>query len=79
MTSNTMRRLWERWKQGTRKLGDLQARLILLLFYFLILGPFALAVRWGGDPLVIKAGASPGWRPRTERPGTPMTQARQQF
>jgi hypothetical protein len=73
------RSLWEWWKRVARRIGDFQARLILLLFYFLILGPFALAVRWGSDPLAIKAGNLPGWRPRAERAGAPMARATQQF
>ena len=77
--SSAMRTLWEGWKRVARRIGDFQARLILLLFYFLILGPFALAVRWGSDPLAIKAGAPQGWRPRADGEGTPMARATQQF
>ena len=71
-----IRRLWERWKQVARRLGDFQARILLTLFYFLIFCPFALAVRWRSDPLAIKAGTPRGWRARDDREGTPMERAR---
>ena len=47
-------KLWEGWKRVAKKIGDVQARIILTLFYIFIVGPFALAIRWFGDPLAIK-------------------------
>lgn len=75
----TMKKLWEWWKRVARKIGDFQARIILTIFYFIILGPFALAVRLGSDPLAIKANTHKGWQPKTEGKGTPMEQATKQF
>ncbi len=60
------RSLWELWKRAAKKIGDFQARVLLTLFYFVVLAPFALAVRWGSDPLALKAGAPRGWHPRGE-------------
>jgi hypothetical protein len=60
----TLRRVWQGWERVARAVGDVQARALLTLFYFVILGPFALVVRWGSDPLAIKAGAPRGWRPK---------------
>lgn len=62
-----------------RAVGDIQARVLLTLFYFVILGPFALVVRWASDPLAIKAGAPHGWRPREDGKGDPTERATRQF
>ena len=51
----------------------------MTLFYFLILGPVALVIRWRSDPLAIKARTPRGWGDREEKEGAPMEQARRQF
>lgn len=76
---NAMRRLWEWWKRVAKKFGDFQARVILLLFYFIVLGPFALGVRWGSAPLAIKLGSPRGWGPRPEEGRPAMDCAKRQF
>jgi hypothetical protein len=72
-------RLWEGWKRVAKKIGDVQARIILTLFYIFVVGPFALAIRWFGDPLAIKVGASNGWRRRTSNEPVSIERAAQQF
>ena len=47
-----------------RKIGDVQARIILAIFYFVVLAPFALFVRWTRDPLALKPATRKGWLPR---------------
>jgi len=59
-----LRTLWKRWKRVAKKIGDVQARLLLTVFYFVVLAPFALVVRWRTDPLGIKPGSPRGWHPR---------------
>jgi hypothetical protein len=71
--------VWSWWKGVARKIGDVQGRLLLILFYFLLLAPFALVVRWWSDPLAIKANAPRGWRTRDDREGTPIERAARQF
>ena len=58
---NVARKLWSGWKRFAKKIGDFQARVILTILYFVIIGPFALIVRWGADPLSLKKGAQQGW------------------
>jgi hypothetical protein len=72
------RRLWEGWKRIARKIGDFQARALMTLFYFVILGPMALGVRWCADPLAIKAATPRGWRAMESKDGIPMERARRQ-
>ncbi|MGH7774856.1 MAG: hypothetical protein ACREQA_21740 [Candidatus Binatia bacterium] len=57
---------WACWKIVGRKIGDFQARMLLSVFYFVILGPFALVLRWRSDPLAIKPGTSRGWRSKSD-------------
>jgi hypothetical protein len=72
-------RFWEAWKRVAKKIGDVQARIILTLFYILAVGPFALAIRWFGDPLTIKEGSRKGWRPRANPERVSIERATQQF
>jgi hypothetical protein len=72
------RRLWERWKHLARRVGDFQARVLLTLFYFLILGPLAVVLRWCSDPLAIKGTTPRGWSNREAKEGIPLEQARRQ-
>ena len=53
-------RLWERWKVLAQRIGDFQARVILTLVYFVILGPMAIVLKLLRDPLGLKppAGSS---------------------
>ncbi len=62
--SNALKRAWRQWKGVARKIGELQARIILTVCYFLVVAPFALVVRWATDPLAIKPGTPRGWRAR---------------
>ncbi len=72
-----LRRLWEGWKRFGRKMGDFQARVLLTVFYFVILAPFALVVRYKADPLGLNR-IGGGWHPVT-RTGEPIDRARRQF
>ncbi len=74
-----LRELWAAWKRVARKIGDFQARVLLTIFYFVLLAPFALLVRRTSDPLALKAGAQRGWGVR-EGPGEyTLEMARKQF
>jgi hypothetical protein len=77
--SAAMRSLWERWKRFGRKIGDIQARLLLTFFYFVLMSPFALALRRWSDPLAIKSGSPRGWQPKVEQDGSSVEKATRQF
>ena len=53
-TLNIFQQLWERWKLFAEKLGNFQSRLIMGFFYFIIVTPFALIMKFGSDPLTLK-------------------------
>ncbi|MEW6143988.1 MAG: hypothetical protein AB1598_03110 [Thermodesulfobacteriota bacterium] len=74
------RRIWEGWKKIARKIGDFNARVILTIFYLVLLMPFAILVKLFTDPLEIKKNAKTGWLQREEKPGvSPMERAVRQF
>lgn len=58
---------WARWKIIAHVIGNVQARVLLTLFYFAIVPPFALFVKLGRDPLGLRPprGAS-FWTARSE-------------
>ena len=69
---------WEKWQRVARRIGDFQARIILTVLYFVIIGPFALIVRWGADPLSLKKGTLLGWRVKADTEESAMKRAMNQ-
>ena len=49
-----MKRLWAAWKGLARRIGTLQARVLLTILYVVLVFPFGLAIRLFSDPLRIK-------------------------
>jgi hypothetical protein len=45
---------WKTWTLIASKIANVQARILLMVFYFLALLPFALFVRLLGDPLRVR-------------------------
>lgn len=54
-----VRVMWERMKVIASVVGDVEAKVIVTLFYFTILAPFGLISRLFSDPLHRKAPANP--------------------
>ena len=79
MKPGIARTLWEKWKRLGKKIGDAQARLLLSFFYFVLLSPFALGMRWWSDPLAIKPHAAKGWRARENHEESARQGATRQF
>ena len=48
------KRAWQGWKDLAHKIGNFQARVILSIFYAVLVLPFGLATRMFSDPLRIK-------------------------
>jgi len=65
----TLRRLWHIWNRVAQAIGNLIGRAVLTVFYFTLLMPFGLGVRFWGDPLAIKPGHKVDWSGRaTDEP-----------
>jgi hypothetical protein len=71
------RAAWRWWTRVAHRIGDFQARVLLSVFYYVILGPFALVLR-RSDPLGIRPGAAGGWRRREDVARPIAEQARRQ-
>ena len=74
-----LRRLWNGWLVVARKIGHVQSQVILTLVYFVVIAPFALAVRLFTDPLGLRS--APAWHDPA-RPGggaATVDSVRQQF
>lgn len=46
---------WARWKAIAYVIGNFQARVLLWVFYFAVMPPFALIVKLFKDPLGLRA------------------------
>ncbi len=71
------RALLRAWKSLAHKIANFQARLLLSLFYFVALTPFALRVKIFSDPLQLKRHA--GWMARGRAEADPASMARRQY
>ena len=72
-----LRALLKSWKSIAHKIGNFQARLILTVFYFIVVAPFALRVKVFSDPLQLKRSA--GWLSRGGAEADPLTVAGRQY
>ena len=73
-----LRRLWQRWKVIARTIGTFQSRVLLNVFYVLVLAPFALAVKWLADPLQLTRHSHSHWRPKETNSDRGWEHARRQ-
>ena len=71
--------VWDRWKAFGHMLATFQSRVMLFVFYFIILAPFALLMRAFSDPLRLRPGLSPTWLERAAPDQDMSRLARRQF
>ena len=71
--------IWRKWKLVARKIADFQARVLLFVFYFVVLGPFAVGVKMSSDPLRLHIKHPNVWLKRPEIDADALTLARRQF
>ena len=74
-----LRRAWQRWKAIAHAIGAFQSRVMLNLFFFLILAPFAIGVKLLSDPLRITRQRRSHWYDKETNPATRWDHARRQF
>ncbi len=70
---------WETWRELGHYIGDFQARLLLTLFYFTVLVPFALIARLFLDPLCLRGGSAESALTRRQTEALDLRAARRQF
>jgi hypothetical protein len=71
-------RAGRRWVIIAHRIGDVQARLLLSAFYFVIVAPFALGLRLFSDPLRLASTHGPRWLPRPKAADDPVARSRRQ-
>lgn len=77
--TNLLKNLWQSWENFSKRMGSFQSRIILSMFYFIFVSPFALAVKMFSDPLRIKHQSSKShWLPKKEIKNE-LEQYRRQF
>jgi hypothetical protein len=76
--AGVLARAWRRWVVIAHRIGDVQTRLLLSAFYFVILAPFALGLRLFSDPLRLVSTHGPRWLPRPKAEDDPVARSRRQ-
>jgi hypothetical protein len=76
---NLLRKFWEKWKAFGHKVGNFQARLILTIFYFVVISPFAAVVKFVSKPLRLKMLRTSNWLANQAEREDIMVRARRQF
>lgn len=63
---DVLRLAWDRWTVIAHVIGNVQARVLLTLFYFTVVPPFAVIVKLAKDPLGLRPPRGAGfWIPRS--------------
>lgn len=79
IAKNFLQGLWQSWRDFSIRMGSFQSRIILSLFFFTIVSPFALAVKTFSDPLKIRyRGNESHWLPKM-RSETNLERFKRQF
>jgi hypothetical protein len=76
---NLFKKFWEKWKIFGHKVGNFQARLILSLFYFTVVCPFGMIVKFISKPLRLQLSHGSNWLPHEGGGEDVMSRARRQF
>lgn len=71
------RRAWEGWKRIAHSIGVFQTRVIMTIFYFLLVLPLGLILRSVRDPLHFKHPEGTNWMPHRQEPHNLETASRQ--
>jgi hypothetical protein len=71
-----LKRAWQAWKRIAHKIGNFQARVLLTIFYIVLVFPFGIAARLFFDPLRIKRRPTQ-WLDHPDEPYSPEWSRRQ--
>lgn len=72
-----LRRFWQWWLRTAEVIGNFQSRVVLTLFYAIIVMPFGICVRLFSDRLRLRGHRSSAWTPIQGR-ATTVEQLKQQ-
>ena len=77
--ASALGRSWAAWKSLGFQLGNYQSRVLLALFYFVVVFPFGMVVRLFKDPLQLKPHQTSGTWGTREKSDADMDSVRSQF
>ncbi len=77
--ANALKRAWQAWMHFAQCMGNFQSRVMLTLFYFVIVTPFAILLKVFGDPLHLKSRSQPSFWLSRSTSETDLENARNQF
>ena len=62
-----LRQAWEHWKLVAHAVGVVQTRILMVIFYFILVMPLGLMMRLRGDPLHLKPRNVGNWTPHSQQ------------
>ncbi len=74
-----LRELWNRWVRIALAIGEFNSRVVLTVFYYLVLGPTGLCLRVFSDPLCLISPKRITWSSVTPSAEDKLAAARRQF
>lgn len=74
-----MKQLWHAWKRIAIKIGAVNSRVLLTLFYFVLVVPVGVIVRLVSDPLFLKQGKRLSYWVSREEKNVTLDESRRQF
>ena len=77
--ANAFKKIWQSWNDFSKRMGSFQSRILLSLFFFILISPFALAVKVFSDPLHIKYQSRTSWWIPKKEIKNELEQYRRQF
>ena len=72
------RATWDRWKQIAHAIGVVQTRILMVIFYFIVVFPLGLIIRATDDRLHLKPRQGSNWTPIVSEEQS-LSSARRQF
>jgi len=70
--------VWAHWKKVGHAVGVVQTRILMVIFYFIVVLPIGLVMRLAGDPLHLKPQKAGNWTAHRHQDPS-LDSARQQF
>jgi hypothetical protein len=77
--ANVFKKIWQSWNDFSKRMGSFQSRILLSLFFFILVSPYAIAVKVFSDPLNIKYQSRTSWWIPKKEIKNELEQYRRQF
>jgi hypothetical protein len=77
--ANVFKKIWQDWNDFSKRMGIFQSRILLSLFFFVLVSPFAIAAKIFSDPLRLKYRRLTSWWIPKKETKNELEQFRRQF